>query len=114
MGKLNKLLLGLVAVIGVCFALVGCQKPEELKDGYQFGDGTRIGIGLVQKISEYRHEYCVNGSQTARVTLVYLVRSVYPDYPVDGLCSDDDALAKKLSEYLEKDGDKSVGSEPET
>lgn len=100
MGKLKTLLLGLVVAMSVM--LTGCQKPEQLADGYQFGDGTQITLGVITQVAEYRHKYCVEGDQTARVLLVSVVRSIWPDYPVDGICSDGDELSKALASYAGK------------
>ncbi|MAY42395.1 MULTISPECIES: hypothetical protein [unclassified Neptuniibacter] len=102
MGKFKVLLAA--AAVAVCVAMTGCNKPEELADGYQFGDGTQITLGVIHQVADYRHQYCVEGDQTARVLLLTLVRSLWPDYPPEGICSETDSLAIALSEYVVDEG----------
>jgi|GEM_PF-1509209 len=90
----------LVAVVG----LQGC-KPEQLKDGYQFGDGTKIVLEAVRTIAHYRYAYCVEGNQGVRSLLISAVRAWEPDYPEAGICSDAGELAANLAAFLGSDAE---------
>ncbi len=82
-----------------CAVLAGCQPSETLKDGYQFGDGTRAGLDMVKQAAEYRYQYCVKGDQESRALLVGMMKILWPSYPVAGICTNSHPLLALLSVY---------------
>ena len=93
---MRKLFRGMALVVALTAGgvMTGCQKPEQLADGYQPGDLTSIAVDAGAELIEARRKYCDEGDEFSRQVLVSAVRAVQSDYPVDGICSDPDVLAK--------------------
>lgn len=82
--------LSVAAVAGGCSLGV-------LDDGYQAGDATKALVTGVANVAELRERYCTEDDAAARQLLLLAVRSVEPNYPADGICTDDAKLARILS-----------------
>lgn len=87
----------LIASAFVALAVVGGCSLGVLDDGYQPGDATKALVTGVANVAELRERYCTEGDAAARQLLLLAVRSVEPDYPADGICTDDTKLARILS-----------------
>jgi len=95
--KSNKGLI-VAALVLLVLAVVGGCRSGVLDDGYQAGDGTRASIDGAVTVAELRDRYCTEGDSVARQLLLLAARSVQPDYPEDGICSDAETLVKILSD----------------
>lgn len=100
MKLLNPLLL--VLVLLACMLVTGC-KPEQLEDGYQPGDLTRIGLQKAEQIIRWRNSWCHQGNQYSREQLITLIRIYQPEYPVKGICDDQLLVQNMLSIMMQID-----------
>lgn len=101
----------LAALVLSALAVVGGCQSDALKDGYQFGDGTKTLIEGAVTVAELRDRYCNGGDQAARMLLLAAVRSVRPDYPEDGLCT---GLPELLQMVTDEQGQNVLGPPPES
>lgn len=96
---------GVALAAASALVLAGCQKPEQLQDGYQFGDLSSVGVESLGDAVDLYDRYCHQGDQRARHLLLMAVRVVYPDYPGDGLCTDPLLLTEMAAARLSKHGE---------
>jgi hypothetical protein len=79
--KLVSMVIALLAL-----PLAGCA-PQELDDGYQFGDITRMSGRELAELEEARQAYCQNhkDSPLRKAALDY-IRIQHPEIPENGIC----------------------------
>ncbi len=100
MKKLAHWLLAFWLLLMMPMLLTGCQTPPELKDGYQFGDISKIALRDIKKISHARDVYCADASTVIlRKAAVITIRSYLPAYPENGICT---RLDKVLTDTIAK------------
>lgn len=80
-------LIYLIFIIAVLSFGVGCTTTPEFKDGYQFGDISRVKQRELAALEQVRRDYCdlAQTSILRSVALTYL-RAKQPAIPKDGIC----------------------------
>lgn len=89
-----------IAVAGFALGmLAGCASG-----GATSGQGEG-SLGLSERLEARQARYCRETSPWVRASLLAVIRSQVPGYPVSGLCTDaEQALAKEIAERLEELG----------
>lgn len=72
---MNKLIIAILILLSS-----SCKTLEN----YEFGDVTRTAVSVANQVISLKAEYCAEINTEARVTLLYAVRLLDPDY--DGVC----------------------------
>ncbi len=90
---MNLLKLFLTPLLLMLLFLPGCESSPELKDGYQFGDLSKIALADIQKVKQARNVYCADAStRVLRKAAVITIQSYLPAYPADGICTRLDSI----------------------
>ena len=87
--KLEKLLY--IAIILII--TIGCTNIATSNDTTQT---ITIASDMFSKLKHYNEVYCSDSNEFIRDTLVSIIRSEFPDYPVGGLCEEEDKLLEML------------------
>lgn len=81
-------------LLALSFAfLVACSgRPTTLDDGYQVGDVTRQATTDAFDLLMLRFDYCHAEDDRRRRVALELLKTLYPEYPENGICTDLDKL----------------------
>ena len=83
-------------------AITGCENTPEFKDGYPFGDVTRLTARNINELDNARNAYCAKTSHSLiRQAALTVIRQQLPDIPEYGLCT---TLDKLISSQPGNDG----------
>lgn len=83
---MKKSFISFVILLSVPLLLFACSF-DELDDGYQVGDASRLTARELKELYVSVHQYCDKASSsTVRTAALTIIRLYYPQVPANGIC----------------------------